>query len=379
MKKQSNNLLSRRRFLGSTAAAAATVSVVPLSSQCVSAPVPLATGTGIPNSNFGGVQIGTITYSFRGINVVEEIVQACVKSGASSIELMSSGIEQWCGAPEEVRAPRRPRMRRPEPEPDSTATGGGPGAAPGGTPQGPPPNFPGFQQEELSEEELAEREKAAAESREAIREWRLSNPMGKYEELRKLFNDAGVNIHIVKFQPSSWSEEEIEYAFEAAKTLGAQAVSEELGDDAARILGPIAEKHGMYAAFHNHYQYAEEDFSPDPFLAYSPANMLNFDCGHYFGSTGLDPVEFIEKYNDRIFSIHLKDKTGPETDVENGNNNQNQVWGQGETPLAEVLLTVKEKYPHIHCDVELEYRVPMWSSSEDEVRKCVNYCRNILI
>lgn len=375
MKKQSNNLVSRRRFLGSTVAAAATISVVPLSSQCITAPVPLATGTGIPNSKFGGVQIGTITYSFRGINGVEEILQACVESGVSSIELMSGGIEQWCGAPEEVRAPRRPRPRSPEPESDSTAAGGGAGAAR----QGPPAGFPGFQQEELSEEEFAAREQAAAESREAIREWRLSAPMEKYEELRKLFNDSGVTIHIVKFSPSSWSEEEIDYAFEAAKTLGAEAISEELGDDAARILGPIAEKHGMYAAFHNHYQYAEEGFSADPFLAYSPANKLNFDCGHYFGSTGLNPVDFIEKYNDRIFSIHLKDKTSPNTDVENGNNNQNQVWGQGETPLDKVLLLVKEKYPHIYCDIELEYPIPEWSTSVEEVRKCVNYCRNILI
>ena len=51
--------------------------------------------------------------------------------------------------------------------------------------------------------------------------------------------------------------------------------------------------------------------------------MLNFDCGHYLGSTGKDPRDFIEKYHNRIFSLHLKDKTGPKADPANFN----QVWG----------------------------------------------------
>ena len=54
---------------------------------------------------------------------------------------------------------------------------------------------------------------------------------------------------------------------------------------------------------------------------------LNFDAGHFFGSTGRNPIEMIEKYHDRIVSIHIKDKTGPNTQP---TPNQNQVWGQGE-------------------------------------------------
>lgn len=359
--------VTRRQFLGTSAAAAAAVSIVPLSSQCTTAPPPSATGVGMPNSKFGGVQIGTITYSFRGIESgIEGTLKACIEAGVSSIELMSNGIEEWCGAPAVIRAPRRPGQ----------GGFGGPmpgGAARGGAPQGGMTG--GQQQPEYTDEEYAELERQAAESQEALRQWRLSAPMDKFTELGQLFRDAGVNIHIVKFQPSRWTEEEIDYAFKATKAMGAQGITEELGDDAARILGPIAEANGMYAIFHNHMQFAEEGFSADPFLAYSPANMLNFDCGHYFGSTGLDPCDFIEKYNDRIFSIHLKDKTGPNTEPANAN----QVWGQGETPLYDVLNLVKSKYPHIYCDIELEYPVPSWSNSVKEVRTCVNYARQILI
>jgi hypothetical protein len=52
--------LSRRNFLGSTAAAAA-FSVVPLNFAFKNAP---RMAPGKPDSNFGGVQIGAITYSW---------------------------------------------------------------------------------------------------------------------------------------------------------------------------------------------------------------------------------------------------------------------------------------------------------------------------
>ena len=99
--------------------------------------------------------------------------------------------------------------------------------------------------------------------------------------------------------------------------------------------------------------------------------MLNLDLGHYYGTTGLNPCDFITKYHDRIVSIHLKDSTYPLT--------SHQVWGQGMTPLADTLNCVKENKWPIYCDIEMVYPIPEWSSSVKEVRTCVNYCRAILI
>jgi sugar phosphate isomerase/epimerase len=124
---------------------------------------------------------------------------------------------------------------------------------------------------------------------------------------KKLFDDAGIGIHIVKFSPARWSDEEIDYAFKTAKAMGAKGVCDEISEEAVKKLGPIAEKHGMYAVFHNHMQFATEGFSYDPFLAVSPAVMMNFDAGHFFGSTGIHPNTIIEKYHDRT-SIHIKIK-----------------------------------------------------------------------
>jgi hypothetical protein len=58
--------------------------------------------------------------------------------------------------------------------------------------------------------------------------------MAKVEAARKLFNDAGIDVHIVKFSPSRWSDEEIDYAFKAAKAMGAKGVCEEISEEAVR-------------------------------------------------------------------------------------------------------------------------------------------------
>ena len=103
--------------------------------------------------------------------------------------------------------------------------------------------------------------------------------------------------------------------------------------------------------------------------------MLNFDAGHYLGSTGKNPCDFIRKYHDRIYSIHIKDKTGPNTDPANAN----QVFGQGQTPIAEILTLIRqEKWP-IHIDIELEYEIAPWSTAEKEVATSVDFLRQILV
>jgi len=360
MKNQVNTIgqLSRRKFLGTAASAAAAISILPLSTSCAGSTATAAAGLQL-NSKFNGVQIGCITYSFRDMGSdIETILKACVDSGCSSIELMSTGIEDYLGAP--APPPRPPRPARP-PQQQGPPPAGAQAERPAG----------GFQRAPLTPEQQAAQEKYTSD----LKAWRLSVPMTKFEELRKKFNDAGVDIHIVKFSPSRWSDEEIDYTFKAAKALGAKGVCEEIGEEAVNKLGPIAEKHGMFAIFHQHAQFATEGFSYDPFLAVSPAVMMNFDAGHFFGSTGIHPNTIIEKYKDRIFSIHMKDKTGPNSTPPN----TNQVWGQGEMPIADVLNLLKEKQYPIYVDIELEYPVAPWSTSVKEVRTCVNYARQILI
>ena len=310
----SKKRLSRRKFLGNTAAIAA-FSMIPAGSFGKGSIIAEAEAGAAPDSKFGGVQIGAITYSWRSMpGGCDNVIKYCIDSGISSIELMSGDVEADLGAP---KNPMQGMMGpRPAAPPAGAPAAAPPAGAPAAAPAGPP------QRREMTPEQKA----AATKYNEDLKKWRLSVPLSKFTELGKKFNDAGIKIHIVKFSPARWSDEEIDYAFKGAKAMGAKGVSDELSEETVKKLAPFAEKHDMYAVFHQHMQFATSGFSYDPFLAVSPKVMMNFDAGHFFGSTGIHPNTIIEKYHDRIVSVHMKDKTGPKTDPAN----TNQVWGQGE-------------------------------------------------
>ncbi|MDX9947465.1 MAG: sugar phosphate isomerase/epimerase [Bacteroidales bacterium] len=367
------NGISRRKFLGTSAAAAA-LAVIPVAYGCktraAADEVPAVSDK--PNSKFGGVQIGAITYSWRSMpSGIENVIKYCKEAGINSIELMSTDLEQYLGIPEN---PMRSmfggggQRQAPPPPPPPPPAGTRP-AAQAAPAQAQRPA--GGQRPPLTEEQQA----AVAKYNEDVKNFRINVDMAKVAAAKKLFDDEGIGIHIVKFSPARWSDEEIDYAFKVAKAMGAKGVCDEISEEAVNKMGPIAEKHGMYAVFHNHMQFATEGFSYDPFLAVSPAVMMNFDTGHFFGSTGIHPNTIIEKYHDRLFSIHMKDKTGPNADPPN----TNQVWGQGEAPIADVLLLLKKNQWPIYVDIELEYEVKPWSNAVKETRTCVQYARNILI
>jgi len=284
-----------------------------------------------------GVTLGAISYSWRSMSWdAKEVLKFCQQTGITSIEMMGAVAENYAGIP-----PAPPRLRRGQ---------------------------------KISPEERTSYRKNLAIANEERRKWRIAATMDKYKELRKLFNDAGINIHIVKFAPARWTDEEIDYAFRAAKVLGAKGITHEIGLEAAERLGPFAERHQLYAIFHNHLQPGDPEFNFDDYLAFSPMNMLNFDVGHYVGATGKHPNEIIEKYHDRIVSLHLKDKTAKGKDPEN----KNMPWGTGDTPIVEILhLIQKNKWP-IHCDVELEYEIPADSDAVKETAKCVAFCKAAL-
>ncbi|HZK92871.1 MAG TPA: hypothetical protein VFC67_01585, partial [Prolixibacteraceae bacterium] len=197
----SNKVISRRKFLETTAAAAA-VSVLPFNYS-------FATGSKKPNSKVNGVQLGLTTYSYRAISHnLDEVLEYVLKAGVNALE-MRSVLEEGLGIP------------------------AGPGR--------------GSRGEGLTDKEKAELAKAADATREEQRKWRLSLPMQKYTDIRKKYNNAGVDIHIAKFAPSDWSDEEIDYAYNATKALGAYGITNEASVAACKRLGKFAEKHNSLA------------------------------------------------------------------------------------------------------------------------------------
>jgi sugar phosphate isomerase/epimerase len=283
--------VSRRAFIGSTAALAAS-SLVP----------GIARGAEKPDSCFNGVQIGVITYSFRSMpSSAEDLLKYLCKCGISSVELM--------GGPAE-----------------------------------------GYAKAHMSGDD----------------------PMSGFKALRKLYNDAGVKIHIVKFGNiggGKMADEKIDYYFDVAKALGATGITREINDGAAKRLGPIADKHKIWIGFHNHTQLTPTTYDGD-ILKHGEYLGINLDIGHYTAKPGACPIELIDKHRDRVISLHLKDRKK--------NNGPNMPFGEGDTPIAGVLQFMKKNKLTFPADVELEYKVPKTSDAVTEVATCVQFCKKAL-
>jgi sugar phosphate isomerase/epimerase len=321
---------SRRKFLEKAATAAA-VSILPFNIiSCTG-----SSSSNKPNSKVNGVQLGLTTYSYRQVShSIEEVLEYVLGAGVNALE-MRSVLEEGLGIPK----------------------------------------GPGRLKRDASDEEKGEHAKASEAAKKAQMDWRLSLPMEKYEAIRKMYNKAGVNMHIAKFAPSRWSDPELDYAFKAANVLGAYGITDEArGESTYNRLGKFAEKHNSLALYHTHAQFADPNFDVDAMLAASPANRLNLDIGHYVGTTGKHPNEIIEKYHNQIPMLHIKDKTN----ASNTDPNSNREFGKGETPIADVLNLIKEEKWNIDCFLELEYKIPEGSDAVKEVNKCIEYMRNIL-
>jgi len=216
-----------------------------------------------------------------------------------------------------------------------------------------------------------EQQQARREAREKLRQWRLTTPMSHFRDARKKFDRAGILIHVYTCNGmgDDFTEAEIDRCFEQAKALGVKILASSTQLTVAQKLIPFAEKHKMTVAFHGHSNVKDpnEFATPESFQKaweMSKHYMTNLDIGH-FTAANFDAVAFIEKNHARITHLHIKDRKK--------NQGPNQPWGQGDTPIKEVLQLVKKNQYPIHCYQEFEYRVPPGSSSAAEWKKCREY------
>lgn len=304
-----------------------------------------------PDSEINGVQIGCITYSFRSMpdQSAEATLKYVVDSGLSSIELMGDPAESFAGKP--ASTINRMRMFQ----------------------------LGGKQRrgETLTEEEtkeLAEMRKEAEAYAKVVADWRAKADMKKFEQLRKMYKDAGVSIYA--FKPDAFgvnnSDAEVAYGMKAAKALGASHVTLEhpSNDEQTLRLGKLGEQNGMSVGYHGHEQ---ETFTFwDTALAQSPKNGLNLDAGHYIATGANDLLALIEKQHARILSMHTKDRQTP------ANGKGNLAWGKGDTPIGDMLKLMQKNKYKFPATIELEYQVPEGSDAVKEVQKCVEFCRKAL-
>ena len=313
---------SRRRFTQ--------LALIPLTVPF--ARVAAQTSTSTPNSaTIRGVKIGAITGVYgpftadAGQDVVDVVIARSREAGVGHVELVNTLFE--------------PRV-----------TGGAVGG------QAPATATPEYLQ-----------------TREALRQWRLTTPLARFKEIRAKFDAAGLDLYsYVMTIGDDFTDPEIDAVFKQMAALGV----DKFCTNQTRVgMGPRmvahAEKYRISPAFHTHnlVNDANEIASPaslDKVLAMSTMFMVNLDIGH-FARGGNDPYTYIKAHHDRITHLHVRDmkKDGTPANV-----------GEGDLQVAEILRTIRDSQWPIGCI--LEQGRTGFDSSVAATRANLEYMRRVL-
>ena len=292
--------------------------------------MPLSVAFAKINSKIDGVQLGVQSYSFRDLPF-DAALEAIAADGLGVCELYSPHIE---GGHTDKPPAAGTRSR---------GAGGEADAA------------------------------ARAATREELRKWRLTVPLAYFHDIRKKFDDAGVELYAYNLSfNDNFTDEEIDRGFEMAKALGVRFITASSTLTAVKRVAPFAEKHKMIVAMHGHSNTKDPNqfAKPESFeqaMSLSKYFKVNLDIGH-FTAAGYDAIDYIQKNHANIVLLHLKDRKkddGPNT-----------PWGEGDTPIKQVLQLLKQNRYPIPALIEYEYHGS--GSSREEVKKCFDYCREAL-
>jgi sugar phosphate isomerase/epimerase len=213
----------------------------------------------------------------------------------------------------------------------------------------------------------------AKKTREDLRAWRLITPLDHFAGIRKKFEAAGLKIfgYNYSFNPS-FTDEEIDRGFEIARALGAKIITASTTLPVARKVVPFAEKHRMVVAMHGHSNLTDpnEFATPGSFAAalkMSKYFKINLDIGH-FTAANFDAVAYLREHHADITNLHIKDRKK--------NQGDNTPWGEGDTPIREVLQLVEKNRWSIPAFIEYEYKGA--GTPVEETKKCYAYARQAL-
>ena len=203
-------------------------------------------------------------------------------------------------------------------------------------------------------------------------QWRKSVAMDRVQEFRQKYESAGVLIEIVKVDGLfKMTDDELDYVFGLTKALGGRAVSSEISlkDEDLKRVGSFADKHRMLVGYHGHAATTPAHW--EKAFALAKFNGANVDLGHFVAGNNTSPVPFIKQYHERITHVHLKDRKfhgGPNT-----------PFGEGDTPIAEVLRLIRDNHWNIQATIEFEYSVPAGSTRMAEIARAIKFCRDALV
>jgi sugar phosphate isomerase/epimerase len=326
---------TRRGFLGGCAQVAGAVAL----NGCYGPRTENTVSQTQTTSVFDGVKIGAITYSFRNMPKYPfAMVDYAKRAGIGSLELMSADLERDLGFVPPFKIPRGDK--------------------------------------EAEKRYIAFR-----------REWRRSIREADFIRVREKYETSGVSIHALLFQEIAVADDETaDYIFNAAKSIGATAVSRQVFLEGApgysEILSRMArhaDRHSFSIMFHTHEKVGLTTFD-GPILGFSENFRINFDVGNYVAGGHGDPVDFMKKYHDRIETVHLKECLAKDSagGIRNVHGGTARPWGEGNVPFRRIFDYMKGIRAGYYADIEAEHKIPPGSNDVLEVRKCVQYAERII-
>ncbi len=226
---------------------------------------------------------------------------------------------------------------------------------------------------ELWEGHVEPAELRRPENRERLRLWRTTIPLDYFEEIRWQFEDAGIEINAynLSFQ-DHFSDAEIDRGFEMAQMLGAPAITASAHMNSVPRIARYADRYGMPVAMHNHSVVDPNEFSsPDDFaraieMGGRAPIAVNLDIGHMVAANH-DPIAYLRANYQRVVTLHLKDRER--------NDGPNTPWGEGDTPIRETLLLLRDEGWDIPANIEYEYP---GDDTVTEIGRCLEYCKDVL-
>jgi sugar phosphate isomerase/epimerase len=295
------------------------------------------------NSVVNGVRLGSTTYCFRdfprvpGQDDVEATIKALQEVGAGEIELYGPTMEP-AGMPLPPEPPRA---------------------------YGAPPRPPS--------ERAADQAELLKSNRDALRRWRLQTSPAHYRGVREKFEAGGISLFACTVNyDSQFTDDEINATFEQAKAMGVETIASSMTLSMAKRVAPFADQHRFPVALHGHSQISNSDafHTPESFaagMALSQYYRVNLDIGH-FTAANQDPVAYIRTHHATITHLHIKDRRR--------NDGVNEQFGDGDTPIPEVLALLRELKSPVRALVEYEYAG--LRNSIEETRRSMEYMRRAL-
>lgn len=205
--------------------------------------------------------------------------------------------------------------------------------------------------------------------REDLRKWRVSVDLNEIKAARKKFDDAGIELYAFNCSfRDDFTDEEIDRGFVIAKALGVKVITASSNVATARRIDKYAAKHKIRVGMHNHSRIVANEFAraedfEEAMKGSSEYIGVNLDIGHFWAA-GFDPVDYLRKHHAKIVTLHIKDRKK--------NQGPNMPFGEGDTPIKEVLQTLREMKLRIPANIEYEYK---GADTVVEMKKCLAYCK----